>query len=216
MSLAMPPLRTPRLLIRPFTRGDLEDVIRLFDHELADASTGGQGAMGPDERRDWLEWLILGYRQLAHLFQPPYGERAIVLADTGALIGACGLVPCLDEFDRIPGLRSPGAASTGRTTAEVGLFYALSPAHRGHGYAAEAAQALVHYALRDLRLARIIATTSRDNAASTAVMRRLGMRIEHNPSPEPSWLQVVGWLTAPLRGVCTRPPTRELGEDREF
>ena len=33
------------------------------------------------------------------------------------------------------------------------------------------------------------------------VMRKLGMRIERNPSPEPHWLQVVGVLERPPRAA---------------
>jgi RimJ/RimL family protein N-acetyltransferase len=193
----MPILRTGRLVIRPFVREDLDAVFQLYDVELADASMGNAGAQLREDRKVWLEWTLQGYRQLDHLYQPPYGDRAIVLADTGALIGACGFVPCLDEFDRIPGLRATEASAAGRASAEVGLFYGLSPAHQGRGYATEAARALCDYAFQALRLAQIIATTSRDNAASVSVMRRLGMRIEENPFPEPPWLQVVGWLQAP-------------------
>ena len=46
---------------------------------------------------------------------------------------------------------------------------------------------------------RIVATTSYDNLASIAVMRKLSMRIERNPLPDPPWLQVVGMLEAASR-----------------
>ncbi|MGH2520966.1 MAG: GNAT family N-acetyltransferase, partial [Anaerolineales bacterium] len=62
------------------------------------------------------------------------------------------------------------------------------------GYATEAARALIGYAFRELNLRRIVATTDYTNEASIAVMRRLGMRIEKNPYPEPEWFQVVGVL----------------------
>ena len=45
------------------------------------------------------------------------------------------------------------------------------------------------------------ATTTYDNAASIGVMRKLGMRIERNPFPDPPWLQIVG--------ICENPSTRE-------
>lgn len=197
MTSTLPTLRTGRLVIRPFVPEDLDRVYHLYDVELSDASMGNAGAQAREGRRQWLEWTIQGYTQLGHLYQPPYGDRAIVLAGTGELIGACGLVPCLDQYDRIPGLYAPQATATGRASAEVGLFYGVSPSHQGHGYATEATLALIDYAFRELRLARILATTSRDNTASIAVMRRLGMRVEENAFPEPPWLQVVGWLQAP-------------------
>src|ERR1700751_831918 len=81
-----------------------------------------------------------------------------------------------------------------RTAPEVGLFYAITPALRGQGYATEAAQALVDYDFQQLRLKRIVATTTYENAASMGVMRKLGMRLERNPYAEPPWLQVVGVL----------------------
>jgi len=49
---------------------------------------------------------------------------------------------------------------------------------------------------------RLIATTTFDNVASIGVMRKLGMRIESNPRPEPAWLQIVGVLPAALRGAA--------------
>jgi RimJ/RimL family protein N-acetyltransferase len=48
-----------------------------------------------------------------------------------------------------------------------------------------------------MQLRRLIATTEYDNAASQAVMRKLGMRLVHNPNPEPAWFQVVGCLDQP-------------------
>ena len=53
---------------------------------------------------------------------------------------------------------------------------------------------MVSYAFNQLRLRRIVATTENDNARSVGVMRRLGMRLERNPRPEPAWFQTVGIL----------------------
>ena len=190
--MEMPALDTPRLRIRPFALDDLDAVHRLLDVEL-----GSEGALTRDERQRWLQWTILSYRELAQLHQPPYGDRAIVLKRTEKLIGACGYAPVLDAFGQIPALRRGDAERTGLTSPEVGLYYALSPAHRGHGYATEAARALVDHAFDRLRLARLVATTTHDNGGSIGVMRRLGMRIERNPHPTPPWLQVVGVLEHP-------------------
>ncbi len=55
----------------------------------------------------------------------------------------------------------------------------------------------MNYAFDTLRVRRIVATTEHDNAGSQGVMRRLGMRLERNPFPEPPWLQVVGVLDNP-------------------
>jgi RimJ/RimL family protein N-acetyltransferase len=215
VTLRIPILETERLLIREFAESDLDAAYQLFDVDLAEADLGSEGAGTREERRRWLAWSALNYEQLARLYQPPYGDRAIVLKQTGDLVGSCGLVPCLAPFSQIPtfgatgatpgtgssaGPRSPLGSERGkpvipaRSTPEVGLFYAITSSHRRHGHATEAARALIDYAFTTLNLRRIIATTSHDNAGSMAVMRKLGMRLDRNPYPEPHWLQVVGVL----------------------
>ncbi len=76
------------------------------------------------------------------------------------------------------------------------MYWMLDPAHRGNGYATEAAAALIAYGFGEMRLQRIVATTEHANTASQAVMSRLGMRLDRNPEPEPPWFQVVGILDA--------------------
>ena len=193
----MPSLKTRRLIVRPFARTDLEAVHQLLDIDLADAPNFvvGPGALDWARRKEWLEWTVLSYDQLAWLYQPPYGDRAIVLKETGRLIGSAGYVPLLDVYSQLPYFASLPLKPAGRfASTELGLYYAIDPAYQRRGYASEAAQALVDYAFHSLRLGRVIATTSYDNLASMAVMRRLGMRIEKNTEPDPPWLQVVGIL----------------------
>jgi RimJ/RimL family protein N-acetyltransferase len=193
--LEMPVLVTERLHVRPFTLDDLDDAHRVLDVELADADVGADGAVARGDRARWLSWTVLNYGELARLYQPPYGERAIVLKQSGEFIGAVGFVPCLAPFGQIPALSygNDGAAGDLYRT-EIGLFWAISPALQRNGYASEAARAMIAYAFNTLRVRRIVATTAHDNAASIAVMRKLDMSIERNPFPEPPWLQVVGVL----------------------
>lgn len=191
----MPILETTRLVIRPFVMEDLTDVYRLFDLELSADDLRVDSTETKKERAEWLQWAVLNYRQLAQLNQPPYGDRAITLKHGGELIGSCGYVPCLNAFEQLPNLSYyDRSGRLGRNTAELGLFYAISPSHQRRGYASEAAHALVDYAFQELRLKRIVATTDYDNVGSIGVMRKLGMRVEKNPLAEPPWLQVVGVL----------------------
>jgi RimJ/RimL family protein N-acetyltransferase len=193
--LEMPVLKTVRLRIRPFTMEDLPDVHRLLDIELHEADLRTDKMETLAERAEWLQWTVLNYAQLAKLRQPPYGDRAVILKSTGHLIGSCGFVPCLNAFDRLPGFAAIDMAqSPGRYSTEFGLFYAISPAHQRHGYASEAAQALVDYAFEHLYLKRVVATTTYENVASIGVLGKLGMRVEKGPRPEPPWLQVAGVL----------------------
>ena len=153
-----------------------------------DAVTAVAGELRPG----WLEWSIETYGQLEALQQPPYGERAIELRETGEMVGMVGVVPSMGPFGQLPGFGGIGPAE--RFRPEVGLYWGLAPGHRGHGYATEAAAAVIAHGFGEMQLARIVATTTRDNHASIAVMRRLGMRVEENPLPDPFWFQVVGWL----------------------
>lgn len=191
----MPPLETARLLIRPFVMADLDALYQIVDVELSEADFGTEGAQSRDQRREWLEWAISNYDQLAKMYQPPYGDRAIVLKRTGQLIGSIGYVPCMMPFGQLPTLAA-GLDEVARrlSTCELGLYYALTPTHQRQGYTSEAAAAMLEYAFQSMQLRRVVATTTYDNEASMGVMRKLGMRIERNQFRDPPWLQVVGVL----------------------
>jgi ribosomal-protein-alanine N-acetyltransferase len=180
LGVRIPALRTPRLTVRELEAGD---------------RTAVEAVIGGDRER-WLRWTELSYEQLAELRQPPYGERAIALNDSGSLVGLVGLVPALGPFGLLPSWPEPGR----RFVPEVGLYWAVAPEHRRRGIAAEAAAALVGHAFAQLQLARVVATTERENVASIGVMRRLGMRVEQNPQSEPAWFQVVGILSHDRQG----------------
>lgn len=76
--------------------------------------------------------------------------------------------------------------------AEFGFF--LHPHHWGHGYATEAAQAIVAWALSQASLSRVWATCDTENLASMRVLEKAGLSRERllpraivrpNLSPEP-------------------------------
>lgn len=186
----MPVLITPRLEVRPFVPDDLAAVHAVLDEPA------GEDAASLEARRSWLAWSVANELELARLLQPPYGDRAIVRRADGVLVGACGFVPELKPFGLLPGFpTAPGPAWA--SIPQVGLFWTVGSLHRRQGYATEAAGAMVDYTFRTLRLARIVACTDDDNVASMAVMRKLGMRLERNPHPEPAWFQVCGVLENP-------------------
>jgi RimJ/RimL family protein N-acetyltransferase len=66
--------------------------------------------------------------------------------------------------------------SAEHSSGEIG--YVFSPAHGGHGYAAEAAHAVLHLAFDDLGLHRVIARVDARNTASARLVTRVGMRQE--------------------------------------
>lgn len=193
--MRIPLLETERLVIRPFIMDDLDAIHQLLDIDLMTADFGTEGATTRHEREQWLRWTISSYEELAKLNQPPYGDRAIVLKQTQQVIGACGFVPSFGPFDQLPSFSSSEQnASVHFKSPEFGLFYALSPSLQRQGYTTEATKAMIQYAFTQLSLKRIVATTTYENEASIGVMRKVGMRIEKNPYPDPPWFQVVGSL----------------------
>jgi RimJ/RimL family protein N-acetyltransferase len=198
MLRGMRDLETRRLLIRAFTTDDLPAFRELRQEEAAD---------------DALAVEQLTYCQLAdsvteRLGQPPLFDRAIVLKGDGRLLGSVGFVPCVGPFGQLLGF----GGKPSKNQLELGLYWTTHPGERGHGYASEAARAMVDYAFESLGIGRIVAVTEHTNAASIAVMRSLDMRIERNPQNEPSWFQTVGildarsWSAPPKSNPRTPPP----------
>ncbi|HMN59844.1 MAG TPA: GNAT family N-acetyltransferase [Anaerolinea sp.] len=185
-------LITERLVVRPFLRDDLREIHRILDQSF------GAGSLTADPqalaaRQSWLEWSMLNSEWFPRMQQVTYGDRAVALQENGKLIGSVGYVPFAGPFYRIPGM----GGSPDFNSLELGLFWVIDEPFRGNGYAAEAGRAMLEAAFFHLGIPRVIATTEFDNAASQAVMRKLGMRVERNPTGEPEWLQVVGWADNP-------------------
>jgi ribosomal-protein-alanine N-acetyltransferase len=185
-------IQTSRLIIRRFIMDDLQDIHRILDVVLK------MDDLTLDQRADWLRWTVMNDVQLERLYQPPYGEKAVVLKENNQLIGAVGLVQSVTPAGQLAHY-TPNPMPNALIRPEMGLYYACDPAYQGKGYVTEAAQALIDYAFTDLRLERIIATTDYDNEKSQAVMRRLGMDIQRNPFPDPFWCQIVGILENPAK-----------------
>jgi RimJ/RimL family protein N-acetyltransferase len=87
-------------------------------------------------------------------------QLAVTLQDGGALIGNCGI-------------RQEAA---GASEADIG--YELAPEHWGHGYATEAAGAVLRFGFEVLEVHRVSAWCVADNAASVRVLEKLGLREE--------------------------------------
>ncbi len=180
---AVPVLTTDRLEIRRLVGDDLAACQELFEAIGWDASRQDRA-----DRAAWLTWTVASYDAHENLYQPPLGERAVVARDGGRFLGLVGYVPSFEPFARLPSWG--GIADAGRTM-ELGLFWAFHPSAQGQGLATEAAWALIDHAFAAMAVGRIVATTTHDNEASIAVMRRLGMAVDYYDQPHPG-LQVVG------------------------
>jgi RimJ/RimL family protein N-acetyltransferase len=183
-------LETERLIIRAFRAEDAPAYARIKQETFGDDVDTGE-AEARDDPGPFIEWSRLSHEWFPKMRQPPYGDRAVALKGSGALIGAIGYVPCLMPFDQIPNMAGNSPPS-GYSTPEFGLFWMIEPARQRQGYASEAARAMIEHAFAHLNLKRIIATTEYDNLASQGVMRKAGMTLLRNPMQDPPWMQIVG------------------------
>jgi RimJ/RimL family protein N-acetyltransferase len=94
---------------------------------------------------------------LAMYSQHGCGLARVDRRSDGAPVGMCGLI-------RREGLD------------DVDIGFAFLPAARGQGYATEAAAAMLDYGFAEMRLPRIVAITTLDNAASGRVLEKIGLR----------------------------------------
>ena len=99
-------------------------------------------------------------RQAVGLALRGVGMFAVERVTDGVLIGAVGLGGVGPDFPFGPAIE---------------VAWRLGAVHQGRGYATEAAAAALRYGLATFDLPRIAAFTATGNAASIAVMDRLGM-----------------------------------------
>jgi RimJ/RimL family protein N-acetyltransferase len=146
---------TTRLRLRPFTEADLPAFIAYRNDPLIARYQSWEGISEAEA------YAFLREQQEIQPGVPGQGMQiAIEYKETGALIGDCYFV--INEHDK--------------RQAEIG--YTLSRAHQGQGFATEAVTCLLTYVFARFQLHRIIAITDCENAASVALLERLGMRRE--------------------------------------
>ena len=149
-------LSTERLVLRPVTA---DDHAALLAHWTQ-----------PDVRRFLFDGAALSAAEVAETIEESIGHFA-----------ARGFGIWLIELGSGAGLAGTAAGLAGtaglRPLEESGLeiFYSLAPGAWGHGYATEAARAVMEYGLGPLALPEVLAEVDEGNAASVAVVKRLGM-----------------------------------------
>jgi RimJ/RimL family protein N-acetyltransferase len=141
-------LETPRLILRMFCDADWDPVAEFFgDEECVRYTTGST-------QTPWQSWRTLaGY--VGHWTLRGYGPYAVTDRATGNTVG-------------IVGLWFPG------DWPEPEVKWALLRRFWGHGYATEAAAAVIAMAKGDLGWRRLISLILPENASSKAVALRLG------------------------------------------
>jgi RimJ/RimL family protein N-acetyltransferase len=143
-------LQTDRLILRPYSAQDIPDLVALIGaREIAATTLRIPHPYTEADARDFL----------ATIGQSDNLNLAIVLQSDNHLCGGIGLRP--DHANH---------------HAELG--YWIGVPYWGHGYATEAARALVQHGFEALNLTRIYAFHFKHNPASGRVLQKIGMRHE--------------------------------------
>jgi [ribosomal protein S5]-alanine N-acetyltransferase len=150
MALPAPTLHTARLRLRPFGDADASDLFALHSN----ACVLRYWDAPPWSERARAGHFITACRQMAR--EGTGARLAVDRARDGTFIGWCSL----NRWN--PGYRS------------ASLGYCFADAAWGHGYATEAARALLRWAFDTLDLNRVQAETDTRNAASARVLEKLG------------------------------------------
>jgi RimJ/RimL family protein N-acetyltransferase len=150
------PIRTPRLLLRPYAPGDV-DALHEY-HRLPEVVRYMETR--PRSRAE--VQAIVAARAITRALTDEGQELCLVaeLAGSGKVVGNCVL------FWR----------SRVHQRGEIG--YMFSPAYHGQGLASEVAGTLLRLGFEGLGLHRIVARCDARNVASARVMERIGMRRE--------------------------------------
>lgn len=150
----MLPLSTARLRLEELTVDDADFMLHLLNDPAYIANIRDRGIRTREAAGEFIRDSILAsYRDHG------FGMYAIRIHSDSSCIGICGLV-----------------SRPGREDVDIG--YALLPAYRGQGYTLEAARAVMELARGPLGFSRLVGVTARENTASVAVLKKLGMHFE--------------------------------------
>ncbi len=144
---------TERLKLREITQDDFQAV-----HEYAsDPKTVRYMPFGPNTMEETQEFINRNLRRQKEQPRTEYG-LGIILKREDRLIGACGIHDV--------------------TEIQASIGYVLNRVYWGHGYATEAAKAIVEYLFDELDVHRVYASCDPENHASVRVLERVGMSLE--------------------------------------
>jgi [ribosomal protein S5]-alanine N-acetyltransferase len=148
-------LETERLILRDFVKEDWQRVLEYQSDPLY-LRYNDWTERTPEAVQEFIEMFINHQRQEPRIkFQ-----LAVVLKSSNELIGNCGVR--MHDID----------------SHEADIGYELDPKHWNHGYATEAARAVVDFGFSHLGLHRIWASCVAENIGSAHVLEKLGMQLE--------------------------------------
>lgn len=162
-------LKTERLVIRPLTATDVEQMHSILSQSKVVAFLP-ENVMTLEEVRGIIEWLQACYQE-NNPEKIVKWTLGIIWRRTSEVIGWCGLGP-LDFSPK-----------------ETELFCGLSESYWGRGIAAEACRAVLDYAFAALGLTRIVAVVKPDNRSSRRLIEKLHMLFEKQVNGLPEEFQ---------------------------
>ena len=154
----MPEIETARLLLRPYTPQDLDELAAILSNPAVMRYTS-RGPIPKDQVKEVTQQTLQNF--ITHWQQHRFGVWAVVEKVTAKLIGHCGL-------NFLP--NSP----------EVEVLYRLDEAYWNQGIASEATKASLRYGFEEVKLDRIVAITVPEHTASRRVMEKCGLKYEKN------------------------------------
>lgn len=147
-------LETERLVLRRMRVEDAEFIFELVNEPAFIRNIGDKGVRTLEDARNYiLNGPVASYAKFG------FGLYVVVIKETGAAIGICGLLK-RDSLE------------------DVDIGFALFEKFWGRGFAYESAAAVMEYGRTALGLKRIVAITSPDNEGSMRVLEKLGLRFE--------------------------------------
>lgn len=190
MHSTLPTLETSRLLLRPCTYEDEDDLYKLYSNTFHENLACPKEKVRRPNRRD-IHQENAYYMDFIHSsLLRSFGRMIIVRKEDGAKIGTCLFVPHVFTPEEVALCADPESGLTRFGTLEVIIHGVVDREYRGMGYATEVAEALVHYGLNDLHLDRVLSESVFDNMASIHVMKHVGMEIVSPPNSH----QVIGLI----------------------
>jgi RimJ/RimL family protein N-acetyltransferase len=148
-------LETERLILRDFVKEDWQRVLEYQSDPLY-LRYNKWTDRTPEAAQEFVGWFMNQQTQDPRIkFQ-----LAVVLKSNNQLIGNCGV-----RMDKVEDV-------------EANIGYELNPEYWNHGYATEAAHAIVDFGFSHFGVHRIWADLVADNMGSAHVLEKLGMKLE--------------------------------------
>lgn len=145
-------LETERLALRPVSEADAEHIFRLYNEPKFIEFIGDKNIHSVEDARKYIN-----ERFLPQVQKLGFGNNVIIRKEDQQKLGSMGI------FER-----------EGLDVYDIG--FSLLPEFENHGYAFEAASALLDVALTKLGLEKISAITTHTNFPSQKLIEKLGLK----------------------------------------